>query len=83
MQSIPGSAQNDRTSLFFFSNVFLPLYDANILHVVERAGPSLAYNLLFWLSRAVPDAMVMVVGISCWIHVIRSGFMHEMFVSNF
>jgi hypothetical protein len=73
---------------FFFSNVFSPVRDADTLHVVKsHHDPTTckvsAHNLLFWLSRVVPDAMVMVVGVSCAIHVIRSGFVHEQFFSNF
>jgi hypothetical protein len=85
---LPGSAQNDQTSLSFFSNGFSPVRDADTLHVVKLYhDPTTckvsAQNLLLWLSRMVPDDMVMVVGISCSIHVILSGFVHGMFFSNF
>jgi hypothetical protein len=67
---LPGSAQNDQTSLSFFSNVFSPVRNADTLHVVGSChNPTTckvsAQHFLFWLSRVVPDAMVMVVGISC------------------
>jgi hypothetical protein len=85
---LPGSAQNDQMSLSFFSNDFSPVRDANTLHVIGSYHDLTtckvsSQNSLFWLSRVVPDAMVMVVGISCSIHVIRSGFVHEIFFSNF
>jgi hypothetical protein len=82
---LPGSAQNDQASLSFFSNGFSPVHDADTFHVVESYhDPTTckvsAQNALFWLSRVVPDAMVvMVVGISYSIRVIRSGLVQEIF----
>jgi hypothetical protein len=64
-----GSAQNDQTSLSFFPNSFSPVRRADTLHVVGAYhDPTTckvsAQNLLFWLSRVAPDAIVVIVGIS-------------------
>jgi hypothetical protein len=67
--------------LFFFS----PVRDADTLHVVgSYHDPTTCkvlseQNILFWSSRAAPDAMVVLFVI----HVIRLGFVRGMFFSNF
>jgi hypothetical protein len=75
----------ERPKCFFFSpSGFSPVRAADTLHVVgSYHDPTtckvLEQNILFWSSRAAPDAMVVLVGI----HMIRSGFVREMFFSNF
>jgi hypothetical protein len=66
---LPGSAQNDQTSLSFFPKGFSPIHRADTLHVVGAYhGPTTckvsAQHSLFWLSRVAPDAIVVIVGIS-------------------
>jgi hypothetical protein len=87
-QSCLGAHRMIKRRFLFFSNVFSPVRDADTLHVVGSYHDPTpckvsAQNLLFLLSRVFPDAMVMVVGISCSIQMIRLGFVHEMFFSNF
>jgi hypothetical protein len=67
-------------AVFVFPNGFSPVRDVDTLHVVgSYHDPTTCkvseQNILFWSSRAAPDAMVVLVGI----HVIRSGFVREMF----
>jgi hypothetical protein len=42
-----------------------------VMDVVNASCKVSVQNLLFWLSRVVPDALFMAVGICCRIHVIR------------
>jgi hypothetical protein len=74
---VPASAPN---AVFFFPNGFSPVRDADTLHMVgSYHDPTTRkvseQNILFWSSRAAPDAMVVLDGI----HVIRSGFVREIF----
>jgi hypothetical protein len=71
---------NGQIQFSFFLNGFSPVRDADTLHVVGSChDPTTCkvseQNILFWLSGAAQDAMVILVGI----HVIRSGFVREMF----
>jgi hypothetical protein len=68
------------SAVFFFPNGFSPVCDADTLHVVGSYHDLTTckvseQNILFWLRRAAPDAKVILVRI----HVIRSGFVREMF----
>jgi hypothetical protein len=55
--------------VFIFPNGFSPVSNADTLHVVgswhdPTTWKASAQNLLFWSSRAAPDAMVVIVRIS-------------------
>jgi hypothetical protein len=77
---VPASAPSGQMQFSFFPTGFSPVRDADTLHMVgSYHDPTTCkvseQNILFWSSRAAPDAMVVLVGI----HVIHSRFVREMF----
>jgi hypothetical protein len=80
--ALTGTCERPKWSnaVFFFPNGFSPVCNADTLYVVgSYHNPTTCkvseQNILFWSSRAALDAMVALVGL----HVIRSGFVREMF----